>query len=444
MTRRFVHRRLIAAVASTVAFEAAAILIVAWFDVFFWLLLAVASHLLATRLALAAARCRRRLSVTEEDTVLATAFFIPLWGPVLAFSLPRPPLSDRAPLRIARYPGPDTALETSPKDVFKRYEEHVRPRVPHFQRSLFSGDFDRDLARELDLESYSEVLRRGSIDQKRNALSRLADLSEPRHLTLVRSCLLDPSHEVRLYAYAELERVAARFEDAIDERGKELLKDPSDQEATLALADAHYHYASSGVLDPSMASYHFRLSLKRVQSFTGRKDSRPWVLRALNHLGLKELDLAEKDLSEVPSEHSRAPAVLIARAMLAYTRRDFTKARDQAEILERNKVELPPWLKALLLSTGEATATSTEISKEISLGRSGGLTEVDRQEAVEPWHRSLVDLFRARSSTQEAADSADLALQTFERVTRAGTRIKKRIRALIADKSLLPLRRGRR
>ena len=64
------------------------------------------------------------------------------------------------------------------------------------------------------------MLRDGTTDQKRNALRRLADLGQPVHFRLIRSCLLDPEHEVRLYAYSDLERAGRGYEEAIAKLSK--------------------------------------------------------------------------------------------------------------------------------------------------------------------------------------------------------------------------------
>ncbi|MEN8150694.1 MAG: hypothetical protein ABFS86_12800, partial [Planctomycetota bacterium] len=94
-------------------------------------------HTIGVFLCLLAARMRRRgdISDAETDIVLTAAAFVPGFGPAIAWSLPRESATE--------------AVENA-HEVIERYHDHVKPVVPDYERSLFTGDPDRDLARKLD------------------------------------------------------------------------------------------------------------------------------------------------------------------------------------------------------------------------------------------------------------------------------------------------------
>jgi len=327
---------------------------------------ALGLHILAALLALLAARRRRPgLSTVEGDTVLVTAFFVPLFGPAVGWTLPAPPRSEdeddeaeEDPSEPETQADPDSEgeepvdLEDSIENahaIFERYSAHVKPDLPDYERTLFTGDYERDLARELDAESYHEVLRHGNTDQKRNALRRLADMGAPRHFALVRRCLLDPEHEVRLYAYSELERCGRVFEEEIAKRSRELDRRPGKPEALLALARVQFAYADTGIHDVEMAAFYFRTAARFATQARAAAPNDPepiWIeARALARL--KEYAEAETCLERLSPEQQEMVQSCIARADVAFRKRDFDAARTEAEKLRAQEAELPCWLAAL-------------------------------------------------------------------------------------------------
>jgi hypothetical protein len=270
----------------------------------------------------------------ESDLVLLTGFAVPVFGPIVAWTMPRPP-EEEAPRNA--------------HDVFTSYSDHVKPMTPDHERTLFTGDYDRDMARELDVESYHEVLAHGTTDQKRSALVRLAELGETKHFRLVRKCLLDPEHEVRLYAYSELERASRRFEEEIGQRARELQAHPEQGDAPLALARAYFDYAESGIHDDAMAAWYYRSAERYAaegRRLLGDAPEPVWIqARALGRLG--EFDRARALLLELSEGQQRLPESCLARAELAFARRDFLAARAELVRLREVGAEPPAWLQAL-------------------------------------------------------------------------------------------------
>jgi hypothetical protein len=305
--------------------------------------IALSCHLLAVGAAWLSARMRRGapLDITERDAVVIAGLVVPWLGPAMAIGLPR-----RA----------GTKAGENAHEAMERYKEHVRPRIPEYERSLFTGDFDRDLARKLDLESYREVLHHGETDQKRSALFRLAELGQPHHLALIRSCLEDKDGEVRLYAYGELERLMRGHEDLVAKGRAKVAQDPNHEEAHLNLARAHFGLASSGVLDRATAGFHMRVAAQSaVDARNCNNESVAAVtLEASAYAHVGEFDRATAVLESLSRELSIHPEVIAAQAEIAFVARDFPRAREEAERLKATGTDLPGWLEALLVGNEEA------------------------------------------------------------------------------------------
>ncbi len=299
------------------------------------LALGLALHVLAAILGRVAARRRRPdLVQVESDLVLLAGIAIPLFGPLSAWALPRPKEADK----------PENAHE-----VFASYADHVKPAVPDYERTLFTGNYEKDMARELDVESYHEVLVHGTTDQKRSALHRLAELGEAKHFRLIRNCLVDPEHEVRLYAYSELERASRHYEEEIAQRARELKEQGGRGEPLLAIARAYFEYAATGIHDEQMGAWYYRSAEQyagQARRLMGEDPEPVWIqARAFGRLG--DYDRARALLLELTVAQQNLAESCLARAELAYARRDFLAARAELARLRETGTEPPPWLAAL-------------------------------------------------------------------------------------------------
>jgi len=307
-------------------------------------------HLFAARLAAAAASVRRDdLSRTELDAVLWIAALVPMFGPSLAWAMPPPP-----PQSDEGEDQEQMEEVINAHDMFERYEEHVTPHKPDYERTLFTGDYAADLARELDAESYVEVLRNGGTDQKRNALRRLATLGDPKHFAQIRGCLLDPAHEVRLYAYSELEKAGQVYEDEIAELSKKLAKRPRHIASLLRLAQVQYEYAASGIHDSAMAAFYFKTVLRYAKRAIEAGADGPeavWMsARALARMDQPREALDE--LAALPEEQQSLAESCLVRAGIHFRAREFDAARDEADRIDAAGGDLPPWLAALRMEVG--------------------------------------------------------------------------------------------
>jgi len=337
-----IRRSLIVLVTLASALEFTALAVVMTINRIEWLPVALLMHVLAARIAGHAAAVRRDdLTRTERDAVIWLAVLVPMFGPALAWWMPMPPAKDDEE--------DESADVINAHEMFERYEEHVKPHRPDYERTLFTGDYAKDIARELDAESYSEVLRHGNTNQKRNALRRLATLGEPKHFALIRRCLLEPSHEVRLYAYAELEKSGRVFEDEIADLSRKLSRRPKRVESLLAMARVQFRYAATGIHDESMAAFYFKTVIKfarRAQDAGATGPEPVWlVARAQARMG--ETGEAMESIASLPTEDQQMVESCLVRAAIHFEARDYESARVEADRIEAADGEVPGWLRAL-------------------------------------------------------------------------------------------------
>ncbi len=304
-------------------------------------------HVCACAGALAAAKARVGARGVELDAVFLTSFFVPLFGPALSWMTPLgPDVSDRGSRRML-------------EDVERQIEGGDT-----YERRLYSGDFEGDLSRQLNSLSYREALRKGDLDQKRDALRKLTRLGEPRHLTLVKQALEDSETEVRLCAYLELDRVRTRFETEIAERRRTIEEfdecdgeDHGIDQEFAGLAELHLAYGASGALDDTMTRFQLEQSVEVARHALDRS---PWsvdaaLVAAEACCELGDYGEAEQTLDRFAHTCADQPRFLELRARAAFGKRDFGRAREVARAMLALQYPVPAWL-AVLLGESDATA----------------------------------------------------------------------------------------
>jgi hypothetical protein len=196
-----------------------------------------------------------------------------------------------------------------------------------------------ELQQELAVRSHAEVLRAGTIEEKRNLLRRLARLGEPRYLAIVRSFLGDPETELRLCAYAELAAIGQQFEARIASlRHAELHGE---------LAAAAHDYAMSGALDEEMVRYWCDQAEQaaRTALVSAPDDLRAQRVLALVQAASGRLDAAWQLAAAWPDDCE--PALELARAEIGFRRRDLAACTRALDRLEGAGLAAPQWLRTM-------------------------------------------------------------------------------------------------
>ncbi len=289
-------------------------------------LLALALQVVAALAARAAAHAAGGREA-ELDLVLVLAVAMPGCGPALAWLIAV---------------GRDAIEVHNAHAAFEAAEAGRTPRAEAPQ-----------LERELGVVSHAQVLQHGSLEEKRNLLRRIARLGSPRYLTLLRQFLRDPEPELRLCAYAELARLCqiqeeaiARLRRAADAAGVEA--DAGRAALLAALAEGNRAYGTSGLLDADMAEYWLRQAALLAEQALATEATCTAAQRvlALSAADLGELERAWSVAAAWPVD--AASPLLLARAEVAFRRRDRQACRAAGEVLRARGQALPPWLEAVL------------------------------------------------------------------------------------------------
>lgn len=286
-------------------------------------------HAIAVFLAWASVRADGRMTAPERELVVLAALFLPGFGPSLAWTLPH----RRCDARNSHAAFEDEAATGADDD---------------YQRSTLTGDSARDLARELNMLSPEQVLRGDSMEQKRNMLRSLARIGEARHLAILRRCLHEGEPEIRLCAYNELDKLSRRHEEHIAEL-RVRVRSGHDLDLLAELAQAYHAYAVSGILEQEMVQYWLQQAAKAAAQVLDEEPSHRGaaVTNALALAAMQRFPDALDALEGFPADAATDADVLLARAEIAVSSRDFDAARAQAARLQELGEPLPPWLAAL-------------------------------------------------------------------------------------------------
>jgi hypothetical protein len=206
-----------------------------------------------------------------------------------------------------------------------------------------------DLQHELRINSYTQVVRHGSLEEKRNLLRRLAQLGTPRHLAIVRQFLGENEPELRLCAYAELARIGQRHEHRIGELRRAATAAASGDAAIAQaeLAAATRDYATTGALDEEMARYWAdqaaAAARAALQIDASCRRAECVLAQVLGDRG--ELAAAWALVAAWPAEVDAACE--LARAEIAFRRRDRAACRTALARLELLGAPVPEWLRSV-------------------------------------------------------------------------------------------------
>lgn len=220
-----------------------------------------------------------------------------------------------------------------------------------------------DLQRELRVNSYTQVVRHGSLEEKRNLLRRLAQLGTPRHLAIVRQFLGESEPELRLCAYAELARIAQRHEHRIGELRRQTMSPAAtdDRAGVLAaLAAAARDYATSGALDVEMARYWADQSEAAARAALAIDGACLAAQRTLALLLGDRGDLAAASAVVDAWPEAVDDATDLVRAEIAFRRRDRSVCQAVLLRLDARQAAVPEWLRSVA-TVGADDATRRQL-----------------------------------------------------------------------------------
>lgn len=99
---------------------------------------------------------------------------------------------------------------------------------------------------------FSDVMRLGSENQKRNALAKMTSRFSPRFAPAFKIALSDPSNAIRVQAATAIAKIERDFGRKLVRIEEARAKEPKNVHLTMALARFYDDYAFTGILDPEL------------------------------------------------------------------------------------------------------------------------------------------------------------------------------------------------
>lgn len=215
---------------------------------------------------------------------------------------------------------------------FREWFSFIYPRpTPTLGESLYDGItlFSDDHPRQYDVVPFMDVMRLGTLEQKREAINQMVIHFHPRYAPAFQMALRDSALSVRTLAAMSLARLEKHMQTQ-ERRLKDAL-DRENQSPELLLAAAQFYddYAFSGILDSERKQRYVKLAYDFYQRYLRRRsgDQRAyvWIGRLLIRSGQNER--AADWLKQMIDEGRNDPHILGWYAEVLYNLGDFSSLR---------------------------------------------------------------------------------------------------------------------
>lgn len=227
---------------------------------------------------------------------------------------------------------------------FREWFNFIYPRpTPTLGEAMYDGIslFADDQPRQYDVVPFVDVMRLGTVEQKREAINQMVLQFHPRFASAFQMALKDSALSVRTLAAMSLARLEKHLQKQ-ERKLKSALERNSDQTPELLLAAAQFYddYAFSGILDSERKQRYVKLAYDYYQRYLRRRsgDQRAyvWIGRLLIRSGQNER--AADWLKQMIDEGRNDPHILGWYAEVLYNLGDYAAlrrfARDYAAKLQ--------------------------------------------------------------------------------------------------------------
>ncbi|MFC1537524.1 hypothetical protein ACFL4P_01720 [Gemmatimonadota bacterium] len=172
---------------------------------------------------------------------LALAVFIPFYGAVGC-------------LLVAWYRG----LHPDSGQTVDEYAEYIH--LESREETISSGSVDEMIHRELEIQSYIDIIRGPNLALKKALIGKIIDEYEwtPHAVELLKTALNDEDYEIRSYASTAMSEVEDRINQHIRKLEENLGSDLENTTLKLKLAQSYLDYVKLGLLDDSSADRYLK------------------------------------------------------------------------------------------------------------------------------------------------------------------------------------------
>lgn len=150
------------------------------------------------------------------------------------------------------------ALRGGSETVVEEYEKYIHLQEYHGKAPVENAAVNVMVQKELQIQSYADILRSGDKELKKALIGRLIDDGTPQSAALLKLALKDREYEIRSYASTGLTTREDRQMRTVREIKESFDKDPEDENLRLALASAHLDFATSGLADRGLSLQHVK------------------------------------------------------------------------------------------------------------------------------------------------------------------------------------------
>jgi len=158
-------------------------------------------------------------------------------------------------------------------------------------RQIVSGRADLQAVASVD--SFSDVMRAGSLEQKRAVISLLVRQFRPEFAPALKLALEDPTPAIRVQAATAAAEIESDFMEASIRLEKAAASNPADFNAQLAVARHHDAYAFCGLLDPQRESSTRKKALIAYGHALALDRQNPGIRTAISRILVREQRYAE-------------------------------------------------------------------------------------------------------------------------------------------------------
>ena len=214
--------------------------------------------------------------------------------------------------------------------------------APTVKDSGHLGDSTKYVLENLDVESYSDILKGDNLELKRSVISKLSEDDKKEDIQLLQQTLKDPDPEIRFYASSALKKIEENFQKEFLALKEEISYQPDSLSHNLMLGKEYFRFARSGLSDKTSERYYYeqaRNCLEKAYSIDKQNiDTALEYGKALIQLG--EYERALKCFDDAYQIDTQNWQVLIWRCEAYYHLGKLKEIQHDCVQLKKLK---PPW-----------------------------------------------------------------------------------------------------
>jgi tetratricopeptide (TPR) repeat protein len=132
--------------------------------------------------------------------------------------------------------------------------------LKNYEDTISSGSVDEMIHRELEIQSYIDIIRGPNLALKKALIGKIIDEYEwtPHAVELLKTALDDEEYEIRSYASTALSEVEDRINQHIRKLEENLGRDQENTTLKLKLARSYLDYVKLGLLDDGSADRYLK------------------------------------------------------------------------------------------------------------------------------------------------------------------------------------------